>query len=102
MMLGDELVSPGLQQELDGRIEDANGNILAVRNQLEEELHSMEAKQDSSVSPAPLQRKVALLLGEIAYLDHKLSVSSQEIGAKRQGLWERIQTWVRPHAPQAQ
>lgn len=91
-------ISPLLQKELDDRVAAASGDILAVRHELEEELHQLEAQQSASDTPQALQPDVALVLGEIEYLDQKLHEAQQPIVEKHPGLVERVRDLLARHS----
>jgi hypothetical protein len=95
MSIGDEIVSPAMQKELDERIAAAGGDIQAVRHELEDELHRLEAEQAEAENPAPLQTQIALVLAEIEYLDVKAKEAGAELAEKHEGLVERLRNWLR-------
>ena len=97
MYYDEEPISPRLQKELDDRVAAAGGDILAVRHELEEELHKLEAQQDASDNPQAFQTQIALILGEITYLDHKLQKAQQPVVEKHPGLVERIRHFLTGH-----
>lgn len=97
MYRDDEPISPMLQKELDERVAAAGGDILAVRHELEEELHALEAQQDASDTPQAFQTNVALVLGEIEYLDMKLHAAKQPVVEKHPGLVERVRKFLTRH-----
>ncbi|MCB0156607.1 MAG: hypothetical protein KDD83_00625, partial [Caldilineaceae bacterium] len=67
-----QIVSPAMADELDARVKQAGGDIAAVRHEVEDKLHAMEAQEE----PAD-QVQVALLLAEIEYLDAKAEEAQQ-------------------------
>lgn len=91
-------ISSLLQKELDDRVAAAGGDILAVRHELEEELHTLEAQQDASDTPQAFQGKVALVLGEIEYLDLKLHEAQQPVAEKHPGLVEQLRDFLARHS----
>ena len=80
-----QIVSPAMADELDARVEQAGGDIAAVRHEVEDKLHAMEAQEE----PAD-QVQVALLLAEIEYLDAKAEEAQQSVQEKHVGLMDRI------------
>ena len=79
------IVSPAMAEELDVRVEQAGGDIAAVRQSLEDELHAMEANEQ------PEDRvQIALLLSEMLYLDEKAKESQQQVQEKHEGLIDRM------------
>ncbi len=94
MSLGDEIVSPALQKELDQKIADAGGDIQAVRHELEDQLHELEKQQEASDDPESFRPHIALLLAEIEYLDKKALEAKQTVVEKHEGLLDRIREWL--------
>lgn len=80
-----DIVSSAMAEELDGRVEQAGGDIAAVRHELEDELHVIEANEQ------PEDRvQIALLLAEIIYLDAKAKEAQQSVQEKHVGLMDRM------------
>jgi hypothetical protein len=80
-----DIVSLAMAEELDGRIEQAGGDIAAVRYELEDKLHALEANEK------PEDRvQIALLLSEIIYLDEKAKEMQQSVEEKHVGLMDRM------------
>ena len=78
-------VSPAMADELDGRVEQAGGDIVAVRHELEDQLHAMEADEK------PVEQvQIALVPAELIYLDEKAQEMQQSIQEKHVGLVDRI------------
>ena len=78
-------VSPAMADELDARVEQAGGDIAAVRHELEDQLHAMQADEK------PVEQvQIALVLAEIIYLDEKAQEMQQSIQEKHVGLVDRI------------
>jgi hypothetical protein len=82
-----ESVSPAMGAELDARIEAAGGDIAAVRHELEDQLHALEEEDQLKD-----QVQIALLLGEISYLDEKAEELQQPVPEKHVGLIDRIRS----------
>lgn len=78
-----EIVSPAMAKDLDGRVEQANGDISTVRHQLEDELHELEQNNAERV-------QIALVLAQIEYLDAKAEQANQPVEEKHEGLMDRI------------
>lgn len=78
-----EIVSPAMAKDLDGRVEQANGDIRTVRHQLEDELHELEQNNAERV-------QIALVLAQIEYLDAKAEQANQPVEEKHEGLMDRI------------
>lgn len=78
-----EIVSPAMAKDLDGRVEQANGDIRTVRHQLEDELSELE--QNNAV-----RAEIALVLAQIEYLDAKAEQTNQPVEEKHEGLMDRI------------
>ncbi len=91
MNVDNEIISPKLAEELETKIKEAGGNILAVRHELEEQLHALEKKADSSTDPNTYRADIALLLSEIEYLDKKLAAQEvPSVTEKHPGLVARL------------
>ncbi|MCB0073886.1 MAG: hypothetical protein KDE20_20605 [Caldilineaceae bacterium] len=84
-MSAQQMVSPAMAADLDARVKQAGGDIAAVRHEVEDKLHAMEAQEE----PAD-QVQIALLLGEIDYLDAKAEAAQQSVQEKHVGLMDRI------------
>jgi FtsZ-binding cell division protein ZapB len=80
-----EAVSQAMAAELDARIEKANDDIAAVRHEIEDQLHAMESNGQLDD-----QVQIALMLGQISYLDEKAEERNQSLPEKHIGLMERI------------
>lgn len=80
-----DIVSSAMAEELDGRVEQAGGDIAAVRHELEDQLHALEANEK------PEDRvQIALLLSEMIYLDEKAKEMQQSVEEKHVGLMDRM------------
>ena len=90
MMRGDEVVSPLLQEELDGRVADAGGDIEAVKLELEYELKTLESAATESGQPQMGRRDAALLLAEIQYLTQLQESAESASHAAHVGLMARM------------
>ena len=88
-----EIVSPMLAKELDERVEKANGDIQAVRHEIEDELHALEQKAEAENTYNEHRPQIALLLSEIEYLDAKAAEANQVVEEKHEGLLDRIRGW---------
>jgi len=97
----EEIISPRLAQELDSRIAKANGDILAVRHELEEQLHALEHKADRAPNPEAFRQDIVLILSQIEYLDLKLRETNQPVVEKHVGLAERLRHLLGRHAEDA-
>lgn len=84
-MNGQNSVSSAMALELDARIQQAGGDIAAVRHEIEDELHAAEM-HEGTVD----QVRIALLLGEIEYLDAKAEEQEQRVEERHEGLVDRI------------
>jgi hypothetical protein len=82
------IISEGLQKELDQRIAAANGKVSSVRQELQKELHALEAQQGNSDGSQTTQVQVALILAEIRYLDSLTNAADAE--APKLSLWQRL------------
>lgn len=89
-MTDSEFVSPMLAKELNERIAKAGGNILAVRHEIEDELHALEKEAEATGEPEEYSLKTSFLLSQIEYLDAKLQKAGQTPVEKHEGLVERI------------
>lgn len=85
-----EIVSPAMAVDLDARVKQAGGNIVTVRQEIEDQLHALEA-QEESVD----QVQIALLLAEIEYLDAKAEELQQQVEEKHVGLIDRFRNLFR-------
>jgi len=92
MNADNEIVSPKLAEELEAKIQAKGGDILAVRHELEDQLHALEKKADTSEEPNAYRTDIALLLSEIEYLDQKLTQQAEKkhIEEKHPGLVARL------------
>jgi hypothetical protein len=89
-MLGDEVISPQLQKELDSRVAEAGGDIEVVKQQLEAELHDIENAETDSDSSSARRRDIALILGEIKYLDEEELEAEKANKAEHPSLMTRM------------
>jgi hypothetical protein len=90
MMPKQDFISEGLQKDLDKRIATANGDISAVRRELQNELHALENQQRASGKPQDSQVQVALLLDKIRYLESLAATAHQAQDHTAPNLWQRI------------
>lgn len=89
-MSSQEIVSPAMADELDARVQQAGGDIAAVRHEVEDRLHTMETQEESAD-----QVQIALLLAEIEYLDAKAEELQQQVEEKHVGLIARFRNLFR-------
>ena len=91
MNVDEEIISPKLAQDLEARIQMRGGDILAVRHELEGQLHALEKLADASDNPEAYRPDIALLLSEIEYLDKRLEEEQRTpVQEKHPGLVERL------------
>ncbi|NOZ70834.1 MAG: hypothetical protein GXP38_02800 [Chloroflexi bacterium] len=89
-MSDDEIVSPLLAKELNERIAKVGGDILAVRHEIEDELHAIEKEAMATGKPEEYSLKTSFILSQIEYLDAKLQEAGKKPVEKHEGLVDRI------------
>jgi len=88
MMPTQTIIPAGLQKELDQRIAAANGNVSSVRQELQKELHSLEAQPTDDSTAQMTQVQIALTLAEIHYLDFIANTAHADM--PKLSFWQRI------------
>jgi hypothetical protein len=97
------LLNAAAQQRLDARVRAAQGNIAAVRQELQTRLDDLDARAETNVGMTrqAYQGDRAFLLGQIAYLDALQQLEQEHGTPQREGLLSRLSSrWRKRSAAQ--
>lgn len=93
-MATQDFISAALQRELDARIAAAGGDVLKVRREVEAEVQALE-QQAPETHDSSHQVQVALLRGELLYLDSLAKTTEEPEEQQAPNLWQRLSNLFR-------